>query len=462
MGLGPWAYAGNNLPNLGDPSQAKLPQSKEAEIGKKFMQLIRSSGKVIDDPIDNAYLEGIGDKLTKAADTQGYHFHFFWVNDGSINAFAGPGGYIGVNAGLIMATSNESELASVMAHEIAHVTQGHLARKIENAKKVRLASLAGMLAAVAIGTQSGEAAGGALAATMAGGQQSMLNFSRVNEREADRVGMETLFNSNFTPSAMPQFFSRLQEQERYYGSFPELLSSHPLTDDRVADAENRIAQYPKRHATSSQEYYLIRERLRVQTAKYPKEAVNYYKKSLQNHEYQNKLSMEYGYGLALIRNRQYTKANQVLEQIAKQQPEQLTLQLAYADSFAEMHQFTKANDILAKLHNDHPDNYAVSCQYAATLLKAKQAKRAVSILQRHQLKYPDDPTPYGLLSRALGQAGQQALAYQTRAQYYVENGSPRLAIDQLKIALQQPHLDPYNKARIQARLDELKTNLKNA
>ena len=208
---------------------------KEQAMATAMMQQIQQSGKLYPDPIVTEYVKSIGNQLFLASHTR-RPFEFFVVNDDRINAFAGPAGYIGINAGLIMAAETESELASVMAHEMAHVSQNHLQQNLLANKQANIGRAAAILASIALGAVNPGAATGALALGVAGTQQGLLNFSRTHEFEADQIGIQTLARANFDPNAMATFFQRLHQEERYYDRPPELLLTHPFTEERIAQA----------------------------------------------------------------------------------------------------------------------------------------------------------------------------------------------------------------------------------
>lgn len=449
------------LPDLGDPSLNILPPMEEQILGKKFMQQLRATGLVIDDPIDAQYLNGLGQRLVSAANVTHRSFFFFFMNDPAVNSFAGPGGYIAVNSGLMLETQNESELAAVMAHEIAHVTQGHLARKLADQSQLKFSQLAGVLAAVALGRAAGgEAAESALAVTVAGGQQTMLNYSREYEEEADRVGIATLEKAHFDPNSMVTFFERLSRQEQYNLQAPALLSDHPLTPERIADAENRAAQLPTIKAVSSTDYFLIKERIRVQTAEDTHALLNYYQKKIASHQYQNLSAMQYGYALAKLANVDYQGAYADFAALAQQDPNQLLYQLGMAHVLAAENKLDAALALLKTASATYPDNYAVMVQYAYTLTKAQQAKAAVQLIDNYHLNYPTFPVPYALLAESQAKAGELALAYQSRAHYLVEMGAPQAALAQLKIALKLPSNDADTVARIKAQILEIQAQMK--
>jgi predicted Zn-dependent protease len=444
------------LPDLGEPSQTILSPVVEQKIGNQFMQQLRATGKVIDDPIDAQYINGLGKQLLAGAHVNSQRFFFFFMDDPVVNSFAGPGGYIAINSGLLLATQSESELAAVMAHEIAHVTQGHLARKLANASHLKYSILAGMLAAIALGRVNGDAAEGAIAATMAGSVQAQLNYSRAYEEEADRVGITTLANAGFDPYSMPRFFQRLQNQERYNVQPLTLLSDHPLTPDRIADAENRAAQYPTPHKPQVSDYALIKERIRVQTAPDEHSILLYYQKLRQAPHYQNQPAIEYGNALAEQNAALYDQAYQDLSVLAGQDPNQLLFQLAMADVLVDANKPVTALPILQRAYDIYPDSYPVMVQYAYTLLKAGQPQQALTVLNHYQLNYPDMPVPYNLLADVQAKAGQLAQAYQTRAIYLVQMGATGAAIGQLSIALALPNNSADTVARIKAQMQQIR------
>jgi predicted Zn-dependent protease len=414
---------------------------------------------VIDDPIDSQYINNLGNQLVAASHQSGGHFYFFFMASPEINAFAGPGGYTAVYSGLMLASQNEEELASVMAHEIAHVTQGHISRRIADASNQKYKTMAGMLAAIALGTVSGQAAEAAMAATAASNQQSRLNFSRAMEAEADRIGIATLASANFNPNTMVDFFQRLQESERYYMKIPELLSDHPLTPERISDAQNRAAQYKPRHHVTSQDYYLIKERMRNINASNTHQLLTYYQTLLAKETIPQRFAIEYGYALALQDDHQFAKASDLIQKLINQYPDQLIFKIAYADIATDAGHPASALPMLEESYALYPDSYPLTVQYANTLYKADKARKALDTLKEHQLDYPDDPTPYGLLSHIQAKLGLLAQAYQTRATYLTNNGNLPAAITQLQVALKLPNLDSESKSKIEAQLKAIQQQI---
>jgi len=447
--------ANQPLPDYSDSSRTVFSVAQEQSVGKQYMQYLRSTGMVVDDPIDADYINSLGRRLVKASGNPKLPYYFFFMADPNINAFAGPGGYIAVNAGLMLAAQSEDEVAAVLAHEIAHVSQGHIARKIADASRTKYATAAGVLASIALGAVSGQAAQSAMAATIAGTQQHMLNFSREMEAEADRVGIRTLAGAGFDPSSMPRFFGRMQAGERFSRTPPAILSDHPLTPERIADANARVSQFPKTAADhSSLSFWLIRERLRVFTGANLPTMMTYYQKNLANPGTANVTALNYGYALTLYAGNQYKQAMTILQRLVQANPNQLILQLALADATFQSGDTQGGLALMAQWYQKQP-GYAVTTQYASMLLKAGQAKQALALLRRFQLDNPNAPVPYNLLAQVQAKSGRVADAYQTRARYLEANGDYPGAMLQLSMGLRMPKLDADTRAKLQAQMQEL-------
>lgn len=450
----------DELPDLGSHERTLFTQIQEQKIGKTYMAYLRSSGRVIDDAIDEEYINDLGKKLVGASGVRGDHFYFFFFNSSAINSFAGPDGYVAVYSGLMLATQNEDELSAVMAHEIAHVTQGHIARKMADASNEKYQTIAGMLAAIALGTVSGQAAEAAIATTAASVQQRALNFSRQMEAEADRVGIMTLFNANFDPKSMPAFFTRLQQDERYYMKMPELLSDHPLTPERISDAENRAFQLPAKHHTTSQTYYLVKERLRVLSDNNPHHLITFYEQLLKSSKpLPHREALEYGYALSLQNNQAFAQAQSIMDKLSKTYPKQIIFPLGVADIATDAGDTKTAVSIMEHLYALYPDNYPVVLQYTYALYQDKAYQQALRILHRFHLDYPNQPVPYGLLSQIQGKAGLLADAYQTRATYLANYGALPAALGQLQIAMKLPNLDKTTKDKIEAQMSSIQAEM---
>ena len=262
---------GNDLPDIGSPASSTLTLDDEFHIGLQVVRQLRDEGQIIEDPEATEYLQALGSRIVaQATGDSAQRFSFFFVNDDTINAFALPGGFIGVNYGLVLATRNEAQLAGVLAHEIAHVTQRHIARRIHSQGRQSIATVAAILAAILVGaaTGSSDAALGGISMASGAAMQQQINFTRANENEADRVGMSFLAAAGFDPYGMPDFFETMGRRNPLAATnrnaLPEILQSHPVTTNRIAESRSRAAQFKDTKQTAeSVSYALTRERLRV-------------------------------------------------------------------------------------------------------------------------------------------------------------------------------------------------------
>ena len=326
------ARAATDLPDIGDSAGAVISPEQEYKLGQAFLRDLRSKDMVLDDGEVGQYIQSLGSKLAAQADTQPNPFTFFVVNSNVLNAFAIPGGFIGVHAGLIQETKTESELAGVMAHEISHVTQHHGARMFEAASRLSIPSAVGILGAIALGALNPQAGQAAVAAVMAGQQQYALNFTRANEQEADRIGIQVMAQANFNPQGMADFFERLQTANRFNDPalVPEFLRTHPVTTNRIAEARDRADHMPHVKVDESDQFQLMRAKIIVQDAKEPRDAVNFFASALREGQFQNESVARYGYALALTHAGDYSKAGIELSKLVQSAPDNVHYQLALA------------------------------------------------------------------------------------------------------------------------------------
>ena len=451
--LGSLSY-GYNLPTLGSPSALSPAQQKK--LAREFMQAVRQEVPLVNDALVNNYVRSLGYKLASHSGAVGQRFHFFIVQSNIINAFSGPGGNIGIDSGLILSTQNESELAAVMAHEIAHTTQDHIAQTLSAANHDTWLTMGAMLAAIALGAAAHSpdaAVGGAMAAS-AGGTASMLSFSRTFEREADEIGMRTLYKSGFNPYGMPDFFAHMQRLTMDDDDLYSFLNTHPVTQERIADAENRAAQYPKRKYRNSMNYYLMRARLRALYTPYAADAVNFFKAQLNN----KSPAVYYGYSIALMRNFQYDAATTVINQLIQQNPNQIIYPMALAEIETAQKNYQAAANLLAKNYDFYPDYQPLQVQYATVLLHTGNSQKAVNLLQKILINEPDNLELNQLLATAQAQSGHLADAYQTQAKVSLLQGDKERALIQLKQALTMPHLDHDTRLMIQSQIASLQNH----
>lgn len=452
-----------NLPDIGSSTGTIISPAYEQRLGQAFLNQVRQEADINSDPEVEAFINSIGYRLVSHSDDNTQHFTFFVVNDPEINAFAGPGGIVGVNSGVIVNTSTESELAAVMAHEISHVTQHHVLRQIEMQKNMTLPMLAAMLGAILVASQNPQAGEAAITAVEGGMAQAQINFTRADEEEADRVGIQLLAHSGFNPNAMAEFFGKLLRDTRYIAMAPKFLQDHPVTQDRIADAEARAAKYPhKAHYAESRMYEYVRAKLRVAAYKDPQDAIDYFKSELRKTEQVDPNgALHYGYALALLKNNNYKGARQVLQMLLDKDKENISFLLALAKVDGLAGDYADALKIYRGANLLYPDYRPLVLEYANALLIINRPQKALKLLHDYAKTAEPDLTLYEYLTRADTEAGHPVESGIDNAEYYYLAGDTRVAIDRLRYILrrEKPQPDYYQRERIRARLADLEQEL---
>ncbi|MFW5451763.1 MAG: M48 family metalloprotease [Methylophagaceae bacterium] len=467
LGLFGWPLVALNaadidLPEIGDSAGALISPQQEYQIGQGFFWRIQQSVDLVDDPELTSYIQSLGYRLVSNSDAPHLPFTFFLVPDPSINAFAAPGGFIGMNSGLILTSQTEDEVASVLAHEIAHITQRHLLRSFEKSKQLNLATTIGLIAAVLLGAADPGAGSAALLAVQAGGVQAQLNFTRAHENEADSLGMLTLVRSGFDALAMPAFFERLQKNSRFYSadSVPEFLRTHPVTTSRIANARGRAVQYPlQRLLGDSLQFYLMREKLRVMTTTNLVELTNYYENALQVGNGLSEEATRYGYSLALSAGGSYTSARKQLQYLIDRDNDRLSYQIALADIEIAVGRLSTALKIYQLNQKLYPDDQALTLKQVAALLQANLPQQATNLLLKQLELGSPSAQLYKLLAQAKGSLGEKSQSHSWLAEYYYSSGRLEQAADQLRIAANFAKGDEYQLSKISSKLRELEITM---
>ncbi len=456
-------------PNFSDASNfssgqvLSLSQTEEDKLGKKFIKAILKQESLLKDPIVQDYIRTLGQRLVRGAHANSKRFHFFVLTDASVNAFAGPSGYVGVNTGLISAMQSEDEVAAVLAHEVAHVTQRHIAQAIDHAKQLRIPTLAGVLAAIALGAGTGNPAlgSGAAMASMAGATQSMINFTRSNEEEADRVGLHILYNAGYNPMSMPELFERFQTLQRIYpNDAPVYLRTHPLNSARIAAAEEVAKNLPKRHYRKPYNFSYIQARVNVDTSDNLYETYNYYKDRVNgSKKAKNKLAARYGYSLILLRLKKLKQALTQIDYLIKREPHKTLFLMTKAAILDASNKQSAAVKVLQEAYEFDPKYFPVVLTYGKEMVAAGDNKRAVDFIAKEVRHFPKHAPLYYYLAQAQAKLGEQAQAHQAQAKFYELLGKKQLALMQLQLALKAPQKERYDHLRIQAKIDELRRKM---
>ena len=451
-----------DLPEMGDSSSTVLSAEDEMRIGKEMLRQLRNNGALIDDPIINEYIQHLGSGIAAGASSTTTRFTFFVIDAQSINAFAMPGGFIGVHAGLLLASKSENEVASVIAHEIAHVTQHHIARSVEQANRLNLPVTAAVIAAILLGANDPQLANAAMAAAVGGAQQMQLDFTRANEHEADRVGMQLLATSNYDPRGMADFFSRLQQESRYYGSgVPEFLRTHPVTTDRIAEAQERAASYPAKNTADSAYYPLILARLKLRYSTSP-EALRKQLEAIQKSS--SSLDESGTYLLAMIHEKlgDTAAARKLYNQLLARAPERI----AFIHGLAELENTEGDAKAAVRLYRKglkvYPGNHLLTLALAETHINQGEYSEARRQVEQQLVRTPSSGEAYRLLAKLESLSGNKAASHIAQAEYYYLTGEPHSALDQLNTARRLGDLDLYHASRIEARLKQIKDELERA
>jgi predicted Zn-dependent protease len=452
---------GADLPDIGTPADVIMTPREEYEIGSMIVKGLRDSGQILDDLEVSEYIQAVGSSLAARAREGTLKFTFFVVKDPSINAFALPGGFVGVNSGLILATASESELAGVLAHEVSHVTQRHMARKMQAASRASLTSTAAMLASILLGAiahSSDVGMAGVMAGTSAM-QQQQLNYSRENEFEADRVGISVLAAAGYDPYAMSAFFETLGRRMGGSGQnakILEFLQTHPVTTARVAEARSRAADYTLVRPIDTNGYRLARERLKVMALPTGTNPHDVYPPVSELGSDSTADFRLYGRSLALVQANQPGEAIPSLRDLVARHSDTIEYHTALGQALLAADDIEGSRQVLAHAKDLFPRNVPVTVRYAETLMRANEAKQAHFALLDLFNNVPPTQDQVRLIALAANAAGESAEADYYMAEYHVMSGDLTLAIMQLRQALATPQITPVQRARFKARIEELK------
>ena len=456
LAVTPPAFA-DGLPDLGDSSRSDLSPQMEKKIGESIMNDIRlHESSYIDDPEVNDYLSRLGQRLVAASSDPTGDFTFFAIRDGQVNAFAMFGGYIGMNSGTVLTTQTESELAGVLAHEISHVTQHHLARQISAQSRNSILGMVAMAVALLAARSNSQAAMGAIAGSEAAQIQSFLSFSRDFEREADRVGYETLEKAGFDPRGMSDFFERLQRATRVYeNNAPVYMRSHPLTLERISDMQNRSSRAPYRQIRDSLDYTLVRAKLRAQLGS-PRDAVKDFEILLRDRKFSSETAVRYGLGYAYLRAKNFAAAEAEVDFLRRLKNGSAMIENLAAEIKVEGGDLASALNLYRDGLQRFPTSRALAYGYAETLFSLRSYDRLQSFLDEQLQSYTTDPRLYNLLAKVHAVQGRKLQQHRALAEMYLLQGRLPQAIEQLQFAQRAGDGNFYEQSVVDARLRELK------
>jgi predicted Zn-dependent protease len=443
-----------NLPDMGSPADALLSKSTEAQIGRAIMRDIRRSGMVVEDPQIAEYINEIGHRIAVQSNDGDHEFTFFVVDDYRINAFALPGGYIGVHTGLIEASRNEGELAGVIAHEVAHVTQRHIARAIHASSRQSMLSTALMLGAMVLGAAGGDSdvVQAGMAVSQGTAAQQQINFTRSNEYEADRIGIQALTDAGFDAYGMASFFEVMSRQDTSSpdSRIPEFLRTHPVSTERISEARARAREYERIVSEDSASYGIARSRIIVQRFDTARKAVEHFERE----SYARQTDIErYGRAIAYQRDARHSDANKIFDDLIKKDQKVIAYHIGLAQTQLAMEDYAASQASFNRAVELFPRNVPLVIHYAEALLQTGNAKEAHRILLDLLNNVPPTPAQVRLIAKAANEAGDVAEAMYYMSEFRLMTGDLVGGVGFLREALALPELQEIQRIRFEARID---------
>jgi predicted Zn-dependent protease len=444
----------DDLPSLGDASSSIVSPQQEYQLGRAWLSMLRGQVSQLSDPQLKDYVETSVYRLAETSQVQNPRLEFILINSRELNAFAAPGGIVGVNGGLFLNAQNESEYAAVLAHELAHLSQRHFARGIEAQQRMQVPMLAAMLAGIVIAAAgAGDAGIATIAGTQAAAIQEQTRFSRSNEQEADRIGVINLEKAGYDPRAMPNMFERLMRQYRFDAKPPEFLLDHPVTESRIADTRNRAEQEKPGGKTDSLAYQLMRARV----ALYYEESSGLQAKRFRAELDENPKSdyARYGLAIAQIKGSQLNDARETLKPLLAKDPNNIPYNLAQAEIDVANSKLADAQQRIDRMRTLYPDNYPLNQARIDLLLKQSKPADAEKGLEQLLKSRPGDPDVWNLVADVRGLSGNMIGSNQARAEYFALTGDYKQAQQQLEYAKRRANNNFQLASRIDARQREL-------
>ena len=424
-----------DLPVIGDSSSSVISIASEYNLGRLYMAQLRRTLPEYIDPVSQDYAEHLVYRLSEFSELTDRRLEIALIDEKSVNAFAAPGGIIGINAGLIFHADTEGQLASVLSHELAHLSQRHFARRMQRQKDRSLANSLMILGSIALAGATSNP--NALLVGQQAITQQNLSFSRGDEQEADRIGFKNMVSAGFDPKSTSYMFEKLQSLSRLSGSNElEFLRSHPLTKNRIADAQSRAQGFEKKNYRNSLDYDLVRNRTIVHFSEVPRQAVTIFQKELTNSsDEREKLEAHYGLALAYSRDNKHSQALNSMRQALEMDSENLILQIGLLELHIEAENYFEAEALASSLLSTNPYNYPVSMLYNRVLMNKGDYKLGEKILKDLTLKRPKDPQVWYWLAEVQGLDKNLIGLHLSRAEYFFLTGSYETSIKHLRIAL---------------------------
>ncbi|MCW9054164.1 MAG: M48 family metalloprotease [Motiliproteus sp.] len=445
----------SDLPTIGDATSATVSIEEEHRLGQAWIRVLRAQTPQLNDPLVYSYVENLIYQLSTFSDLPDRRLTLTVLDNPTLNAFAVPGGIVGVHSGLFQYAQTEGQFASVLAHELSHLSQRHYASSVEQQRKslpLQLATIFGGILLAAAG--GGDGATAAIATGQAALQQQQLAFSRQNEREADNIGMEVMIQAGYDPLSMPNMFTQMQRASRFQGNrVPEFLLTHPVTESRIADSQGRAAQLPTGGKRDSLQYQIMRARIAVHQNTDVAQGYKVFKAELNRHP---EALQHYAFALAAIRNNRFQEAQSSVDFLLNQNSETIVYKLLQAELWLADNAAEKAEKLLTQQLALYPDNHPITVTYIQSLRLQNKNQKAVEELKQHLRLYPNDTHLWYELAEAYGLVDNILGVHQARAQYFLLVGATRKAEEQIQIALRLPKITEREKLLLEQLLKETK------
>ena len=446
-------HAETALPEIGSESFSVITQQQEYRLGRAWSRMLRGSAKLYEDALVSQYIEELTWSLVTYSQLNDRRLEIITLDNGSLNAFAVPGGIIGIHAGLLLAANSEAELASVISHELAHLSQRHFAAQLEEQRRNQPLMLASLLGSILLASASSEGGMVALQSTMAASASSRLSFSRQNEREADYIGMQTLAASGYDPHAMPEMFSQMQKLARFSRVPPEFLLTHPITQSRISDSLNRAESFSSVNARyNSEAFNIAKARIEAHYTDNPKQLLARNNEVLKKHK--NDDSLRYAVVVAAIAAEDYALANKAHTQLSDRFKASLNGRLLQSEISMKQQDYSSAAKSLAQLQKLYPDNQAIRYLYAECMIHLHQPAKAVRNYEYLVNNQPNDSRAWYLLAEAYGLNGDIVGVHDARIEFFLLTANIDKAMTQIEYALKEPGLTNQDKARFKQRKEE--------
>ena len=444
----------NNLPELGDYSSSKISESDEIFIGRQILFQVNQSDSIIRDIEISDYLDLLGKRLINASTDPAKKIEFFIVSDPSINAFAMLGGVIGVHSGLFLASNTESELASVISHEIAHINQKHISRFLLQQERASYQSTFIMAVALLLARSNPQLASTAMAGASAGSVQGALDFTRENEKEADRVGIQTLNNAGFDVRGARDFFTTLKQANQFSGgAAPAFLQTHPITSNRINDIEDRLKDFPYKQRVDNQTFHYVKGKLKALLDN-KEDTKNILEKNIKNKIYINEGGERFALAYIYLIDNEFIKSYEQMQWLFDNEQSNPMLSQLYINYLIKTNKVTEAKKIYEQNLNFFPSNRSFIYGLADLYLETQGSEKAIKLLKENEQKFSQDPILYKLFAKGYANQGKKLLQYENLAEAAYYNFNLQEAIIRMDLAIKANDGDFYQKSRVESRLKQ--------